>query len=45
LPAFYFSQLLALAIGVDPEACDFESNGPAALTLLRHKEIVAATPA
>lgn len=45
LPTFYFSQLLALALGVDPEACDLERNGAEALALLRQKELVAAAPA
>ena len=45
VPTFYFSQLLALALGVDPGECDFDSNGAAALALLRHKELVAAAPA
>jgi len=42
VPTFYFSQLLALALGLEPELCRLELNGDAALTLLKEKDFIAA---
>jgi heterodisulfide reductase subunit B len=44
-PTYYFTQLLAVALGLEPELCHFELNGEAALTLLREKDYIAAVPA
>jgi len=40
LPTFYFSQLLAIALGVDPMICRFELNPTASLELLEEKGVV-----
>jgi heterodisulfide reductase subunit B len=42
VPTFYFTQLLALALGLEPEVCHLELNGEAALQLLKQKEFIAA---
>ncbi len=39
IPTFYFTQLLALALGQDPDVCCFELNDPSALELLKSKKI------
>jgi len=41
VPTFYFTQLLAIALGVEPEVCRFDLNGSAALELLTQRELVA----
>lgn len=41
LPTFYFTQLLALALGVDPGVCRFDLNSPSSLNLLKEKGILA----
>lgn len=41
VPTYYFTQLLALALGLEPEVCHFDLNGEAALQLLQAKEYVA----
>lgn len=41
LPTYYFTQLLALALGVEVEACKLELNGPGAKEYLSSKQIVA----
>ena len=38
VPTFYFTQLLAMALGVDPEACHFELNDKKAVQLLEAKK-------
>jgi heterodisulfide reductase subunit B len=43
LPVYYFSQLLALALGVSPEASRLDMNPEAAMSLLKEKRLV--TPA
>lgn len=43
LPTYYFSQLLAVALGVDKELCHFELNMPATLELLENKKCLAAS--
>ncbi len=40
VPVFYFSQLLALALGISPDACHFELNRKSALELLKSKNIL-----
>ncbi|MBN1849683.1 MAG: CoB--CoM heterodisulfide reductase iron-sulfur subunit B family protein [Deltaproteobacteria bacterium] len=42
VPAFYFTQLLALALGVDPRRCHLELNSEASIGLLRDKGIIAS---
>jgi heterodisulfide reductase subunit B len=37
IPTFYFTQLLAIALGLDPEICRFELNPQSALDLLESK--------
>ncbi len=39
-PIFYFSQLLALALGVDPRECGFEENWGGASELLRARGLI-----
>jgi len=43
LPVFYFTQLLALALGLDVESCRFELNADGARALLEERNLVAAT--
>jgi len=45
VPTFYFTQLLAIAMGLDPEACRFELNNEAARRLMSDRNFIAATPA
>ena len=40
IPIFYFSQLLALALGLDPEVCHFELNYQNPLSLLKDKKLI-----
>jgi heterodisulfide reductase subunit B len=40
LPTFYFTQLMALALGVDMEDCHFELNHESSIELLKNKEII-----
>lgn len=42
LPTFYFTQLLALALGVEEATCHFEMNEAIAVELLRKKTYLAA---
>ncbi|WP_028583038.1 CoB--CoM heterodisulfide reductase iron-sulfur subunit B family protein [Desulfogranum mediterraneum] len=42
VPTFYFSQLLAVALGIDPELCRFELNDGQSLELLKSKNYLAA---
>ncbi|MFH1999528.1 MAG: CoB--CoM heterodisulfide reductase iron-sulfur subunit B family protein [Planctomycetota bacterium] len=41
-PTYYFTQLLAIAMGLDVEACNFDLNGPGARELLESKSILAS---
>lgn len=43
VPLFYFTQLMALALGVAPEDCHFELNREVSLDFLRGKNLVKAT--
>ncbi len=43
VPLFYFTQLMALALGVKPEDCRFELNREVSLEFLRDKNLVKAT--
>jgi heterodisulfide reductase subunit B len=45
IPTFYFSQLLAIALGLQIEICHVEINGEAAMKLLKEKEFTAAASA
>jgi heterodisulfide reductase subunit B len=38
IPTFYFTQLLAIALGLNQEACRFELNDAAAVTLLKRNK-------
>jgi heterodisulfide reductase subunit B len=40
VPSFYFTQLLAVALGLPLETCHFELNGKACLDLLKGKGIL-----
>jgi heterodisulfide reductase subunit B len=42
LPTFYFTQLLALALGIDAATCHFEMNEAVGVDLLREKACLAA---
>jgi heterodisulfide reductase subunit B len=42
VPTFYFTQLLGVALGLDPELCRLDLNGSAARTLLTEKKYIAA---
>jgi heterodisulfide reductase subunit B2 len=42
VPTFYFTQLLAMALGMNPEVCHFELNDPKAMQLLDAKKIQVA---
>ena len=41
LPVFYFTQLLALALGLDPEVCRFDLNNADVVQFLQSKGILA----
>jgi heterodisulfide reductase subunit B len=41
VPVFYFTQLLAIALGVDKETCHFDLNRPSSVELLKTKELIA----
>ena len=41
LPVLYFSQLLAISLGIDPEVCHFESGDSNFLSLLKSKKLVS----
>jgi len=41
VPTFYFTQLLGVALGLDPELCRLDLNGPAAQELLIDKKFIA----
>jgi heterodisulfide reductase subunit B len=42
IPSFHFTQLLALAMGLDPDVCRLDLNGPQAREFLASKQIVAS---
>ena len=42
MPLFYFTQLLALALGLDPQVCHFELNYGSPESLLREKNLLAS---
>jgi len=39
LPVYYFTQLLAVALGASPEACRLDLNPESSLTLLRERQL------
>jgi heterodisulfide reductase subunit B len=41
MPLFYFTQLLALALGLGPQVCHFELNHGSPESLLREKNLLA----
>ena len=41
MPVFYFTQLLALALGLDPKVCHFELNHGSPELLLREKKLLS----
>ncbi len=43
VPTYYFTQLLAVALGLEAEVCRFDLNGAAALDLMREKQFVTQT--
>jgi heterodisulfide reductase subunit B len=45
VPIFYFTQLLAVALGVDPEVCHFELNRKSSIELLKTKNLIENVPA
>jgi heterodisulfide reductase subunit B len=45
VPIFYFTQLLAVALGVDPEVCHFELNRRSSIELLKTRNLVENVPA
>ncbi len=45
VPVFYFSQLLALALGVSIDDCHFELNRKSSLELLKSKSVFGEVPA
>ena len=40
MPIFYFSQLLAISLGIHPEVCHFELDSVDSLSLLKSKKLV-----
>ncbi len=42
IPTFYFTQLMAVAFGIDPEVCHFELNDIATVDLLKSKDYAIA---
>lgn len=42
VPTFYFTQLLGVALGLDPELCRLDLNGPAAARLMSDRKYIAA---
>jgi len=42
IPTYYFTQLLAVALGLDSESCHFELNDPISAELLKSKKCLAA---
>jgi len=40
MPTFYFTQLLALALGLDPETCRFDLNNDQTSSLLENKGLI-----
>ncbi len=42
IPTYYFTQLLAVALGLDSESCHFELNDPISIELLKSKKCLAA---
>ncbi len=45
IPTYYFTQLLAVAMGLEPALCHFELNGDPALTLLQERKLVVQATA
>jgi heterodisulfide reductase subunit B len=45
LPVYYFTQLMAIALGASPDVCHFELNRRSSLELLKSKNLIAGTPA
>ena len=42
VPVYYFTQLLAVALGVSPDACRLDLNRASALSLLQQKQFLAS---
>jgi len=42
IPTYYFTQLLAVALGLDSQNCHFELNDPISADLLKNKKCLAA---
>ena len=42
IPTYYFTQLLAIALGLDSQTCHFELNDPISADLLKSKKCLAA---
>jgi heterodisulfide reductase subunit B len=45
IPIFYFTQLLAVALGIDPDICHFELNRRSSIELLKTKNLIESVPA
>jgi len=44
-PLFYFTQLMALALGASPDVCHFELNRDITMEFLKNKNLMAKVPA
>jgi len=42
IPSFFFTQLMALAMGLDADVCRLDLNGPGAEDFLKSKDIIAS---
>jgi heterodisulfide reductase subunit B len=45
VPVYYFTQLMAVALGIPPEACHFELNRESSLGLLQDKNLITGVSA
>jgi heterodisulfide reductase subunit B len=41
MPTFYFTQLMALAFGLEPALCDFEESSPETRAWLKNKRLIS----
>ncbi len=44
IPTYYFTQLMALALGLDPEVCHFELNEMVAVDYLKNRDYAVSLP-
>ncbi len=45
MPVYYFTQLMAIALGLPEDSCHFELNRESSIGLLRSKNLIAGVPA